>query len=397
MRLQRILSRRVHVKDEEKEQYGNHQYNEDAWNNRLRELVEYKNTFSDTNVPRYWAKNKQLACWVKYQRELYKLHQEGKQTSLTMEQIKSLNNIGFDWRVGELFNEIMWNTRLSELEKYKHIVGDTNVPTFYAPNQVLSYWVCYQRKLYKLNEEGKKTALTMDRIKSLNKIGFDRRGRDYYNEIIWNTRLRELTEYKNTFSDTNVPQNWAQNKQLGRWVYYQRKLYKLNEEGKKTALTIERINSLEKIGFNWGKFGVNQGKHLSNEIAWNTCLSELAKYKKATGDVNVSCTSTENKILNNWVRYQRKLYKLHKEGKKTSLTMERIKSLNHIGFEWNHNGKEQTVTVPAVLPTAESPLSLLTHVHNDIDDDNDKNKTSTTSNTGLNDDSLSVPMEEEQR
>jgi len=39
--------------------------------------------------------------------------------------------------------------------------------------------------------------------------------------------------------------------QLGEWVGQQRKAYKLKKEGKQSAMTEERMEKLNKIGFTW--------------------------------------------------------------------------------------------------------------------------------------------------
>ncbi len=61
----------------------------------------------------------------------------------------------------------------------------------------------------------------------------------------WDLRFGELRKYRERFGDCNVPSNWTENKQLGRWVRRQRAKYK--EE----TLSKDRIKHLEDIGFAW--------------------------------------------------------------------------------------------------------------------------------------------------
>lgn len=68
--------------------------------------------------------------------------------------------------------------------------------------------------------------------------------------IISSARYQELKEYKARNGDCNVPMRKDQPR-LGEWVGQQRKAYKLKKEGKQSAMTDERMEKLNKIGFTW--------------------------------------------------------------------------------------------------------------------------------------------------
>ena len=74
----------------------------------------------------------------------------------------------------------------------------------------------------------------------------------YYNHFLLlnPARYQELKEYKARTGDCNVPMRKGQ-PQLGEWVGQQRKAYKLKKEGKQSAMTEERMEKLNKIGFTW--------------------------------------------------------------------------------------------------------------------------------------------------
>jgi hypothetical protein len=86
---------------------------------------------------------------------------------------------------------------------------------------------------------------------------------------------------------------------------------------------------LESLGFEWG---------CSNSATWEDRLSELADYRKSHEHCNVPQHYNENTKLANWVRNQRKEYKLHLKGKTSSMTTLRIQELESIGFEWDCAG-----------------------------------------------------------
>ena len=66
----------------------------------------------------------------------------------------------------------------------------------------------------------------------------------------WETRYQQLIEYKAEHGDCNVPMR-KDDPQLGEWVGQQRKQYKAKKEGKKAAITEERIQKLDGLGFTW--------------------------------------------------------------------------------------------------------------------------------------------------
>jgi hypothetical protein len=64
-------------------------------------------------------------------------------------------------------------------------------------------------------------------------------------------------------------------------------------------------------------------------------LSELADYRKIHGHCNVSKHYSENAKLGTWVTNQRYHYRLHLEGKTSSMTLSRIHELECLDFQWN--------------------------------------------------------------
>ena len=164
-----------------------------------------------------------------------------------------------EWRKGN------WEIRFNELVKYNAKHGDCNVPQRQGQ---LGSWVYTQGTNYK------KGKLPHDRLNRLNGIGFDwtpPRGRkappstrkhslsrqervsststNVNNltvgdgaRVPWETRFKELVQYKAKHGDCNVPQRQGQ---LGWWAVTQRQSYRKGE------LSQDRINHLNGIGFDW--------------------------------------------------------------------------------------------------------------------------------------------------
>lgn len=134
------------------------------------------------------------------------------------------------------------------------------------------------------------------------------------NEIRWHEKFTELCEFRILHGHTNVPQ---QKGELGTWVATQRKNFKKG----KTCLTPKRIKMLESIGFLW---------YVHNY--WIDNFEALKSYKAKHGHTNVIFSDGE---LGKWVRDQRSQYSLLKRNKKSSITEERIRDLESIGFSWD--------------------------------------------------------------
>jgi len=149
------------------------------WEERLAQLREYKAEYGNCLVPRSYSANSQLGAWVHYQRQQYRLLQKGKRSQMTIERADILHAEGFVWNVQ---GHRPWEERLEELRAFKSQHGSCLVPVKYSPNPQLGNWVHNQRKEYKSLQEKKKSALTQDRIRILEREGF-----------VWDTRHANTT------------------------------------------------------------------------------------------------------------------------------------------------------------------------------------------------------------
>jgi len=151
----------------------------------------------------------------------------------------------------------VWKARYNELVAYKLQNGDTNVPTKnYKPNPQLAHWVHTQRTRRRAWDAGKAGAgdLTQERIDALDSIGFQWNPGRRVNDDLWEQRFNELCEFKRENGHTNVPEKYAPNKSLGKWVSNQRHRRKLLDAGKKAkGMTRARVEKLDAVGFEWTK------------------------------------------------------------------------------------------------------------------------------------------------
>jgi hypothetical protein len=131
---------------------------------------------------------------------------------------------------------------------------------------------------------------------------------------LWGRRYGQLVEFKEAHGHCNVPQRYAANVELGRWVKDQR-TFKV-----KGKISQERIELLEEIGFQW--------KIKCHDDFWEKMCADLTAYKKANGHCNVSMSNTDNIQLARWVDRNRRA---RKNGK---ISEEKIQQLNDLGFCW---------------------------------------------------------------
>jgi hypothetical protein len=66
----------------------------------------------------------------------------------------------------------------------------------------------------------------------------------------WQNKYANLASFKEQHGHAEVPSNWHDQK-LAIWVKCQRRNYKLHRQGRKSAISSDRIALLEALDFNW--------------------------------------------------------------------------------------------------------------------------------------------------
>mmetsp|Transcript_20450 Transcript_20450/g.33401 ORF Transcript_20450/g.33401 Transcript_20450/m.33401 type:complete len:455 (+) Transcript_20450:134-1498(+) len=111
-----------------------------SWCRKYDLLKEYKNKHGNCDVPQ---KRPPLGTWVNKQRTEKKKLDKGEKTSMTLEQCKLLESIGFKWAKPK--GQAAWNKRFDELKEYQKMHGNCIVPTRYKDNPALGRWITSQR------------------------------------------------------------------------------------------------------------------------------------------------------------------------------------------------------------------------------------------------------------
>eukprot|EP00584_Thalassiosira_punctigera_P012125 CAMPEP_0172558152 /NCGR_PEP_ID=MMETSP1067-20121228/77533_1 /TAXON_ID=265564 ORGANISM="Thalassiosira punctigera, Strain Tpunct2005C2" /NCGR_SAMPLE_ID=MMETSP1067 /ASSEMBLY_ACC=CAM_ASM_000444 /LENGTH=536 /DNA_ID=CAMNT_0013347441 /DNA_START=40 /DNA_END=1646 /DNA_ORIENTATION=- len=150
----------------------------------------------------------------------------------------------------------------------------------------------------------------------------------------WDTKMEQLKAYKEAHGHTNV--TCADDVELGAFVDLQRHYFFMrmeNEDQNKNYLTDDRIRDLEQLGFEFTSESMVRDKSRARPFTekWDRTIDELKAYKELHGHFNVP---QKEGSLGRWVNNQRLFYSKRAKGERTSLTDERVKTLDDMGFEW---------------------------------------------------------------
>jgi hypothetical protein len=150
----------------------------------------------------------------------------------------------------------IWDKHMEDLRIFINKHGHCRVPRHYEENPKLGRWVMNVRSHFQFLQRGKKSSLVTDeRLKQLQDIDFEftpkyKSHTKYYFDR-WIHHLEELRRFKEGHGHCRVPQRFNDNKKLGGWVLYVRHQYRKYLDGKASSLTLERIEQLLELDFDF--------------------------------------------------------------------------------------------------------------------------------------------------
>ena len=239
------------------------------WMEMYRLLVKHKGkhkTFANAPKP-----EPQLGSWMHWQRQRYK---SGR---MEQDRIDLLESVGFELRVRE---RIDWMKMYKRLVAHKKKYGTTQVPfnknsrnNKYYRNQDYKQFACWVQRQ-------RTTCKREDRVKLLNKIGFDWQLRVTHD---WETMFSRLLAYKEKHGTTYIPESYQADPELAKWVKKQRH----------RCTNQDRIDRFNEIGFVWDvreyrqKMGLDKLKHLPRQCGASDA-SHISIYSSAFVDDSVA-------------------------------------------------------------------------------------------------------------
>mmetsp|Transcript_6594 Transcript_6594/g.12541 ORF Transcript_6594/g.12541 Transcript_6594/m.12541 type:complete len:1008 (-) Transcript_6594:383-3406(-) len=243
--------------------------------------------------------------------------------TVTPERADQLTKLNFPWKR----ERSTWQKWLDDLTHYKaKNDGCANVPLKYVDYPSLGNFVNRQRTEYRKLMQGKSSSMTLNKMRDLEAVGFIWSIRDG-GHTSWESRLMELKQYQQMTGNSNVPKCYPPNPSLGYWVNEQRFQYRRLMNGKSSYMNQSKIDSLNAIGFVWS---LRESKR-----PWNDWIEELRKYKAEHGNVDVPLKYEKNVPLGAFVNNQRSEYRKLKRGDPSSMTEEKIRDLESLGFQWS--------------------------------------------------------------
>ena len=260
-----------------------------GWEGTFEKLVQFKELHGHCQVPQnYSVDDANLGTWVNTQRRYYREYLAGKYSPMTQERIDALESLGFVWKGSR------WEANFRLLEEFQKENGHCRVPRNHSVDDVnLGTWVITQRQNYRNYLAGKYSPLTQERIDQLNSVGFD------WGIFMtdWKGTFEKLVQFKEAHGHCRVPiHHSVDNVNLGRWVNTQRNAYKSFKDGKDSPMTQERIDALEKIGFEW-----------KGNIGFEDHFQKLVQYKESHGHCRVPKNYAVDDVnLGNWVYNSKK-------------------------------------------------------------------------------------------
>lgn len=270
-----------------------------------------------------------LVEWAYRQKNEYRKMLKNQSCVMNEERKKLLDEIEFVWDNKNEEDED-WERCYEALLDFKKLRGHCDVPADYEEHPGLAQWVAEQRKeYYNKRRRNGVSKMTERQLMSLREIGFLWRV-EQGNQEIWMEKYEELKEFISKHGHCSVPNKRKKNSNdsLFHWVVTQRRQYRRGKNGDCPPMNHKRVELLKEIGF---EFDVSA---LYDE-GWMKKFEMLHSFKVEQGHCNVPRGHRKYRHLASWVHSQRGMYKKMKEGKPSSMTEERAKKLEEIGFIWN--------------------------------------------------------------
>jgi hypothetical protein len=180
---------------------------------------------------------------------------------MTVERAVRLTALGFEWDPGckgGTPRQKEWEAQLARLAAYKAARGDCNVPQRWAEDPRLANWVNKQRQGKRKIDRGEPSpGMTVEpRVARLTALGFEWdpgcKGRAAPREEEWEAQLARRAADKVARANGNLPQGWAEDPRLAKWVDNQRQYKKKLDRGEPSeGMTAERAARLTALGFVW--------------------------------------------------------------------------------------------------------------------------------------------------
>ena len=251
------------------------------------------------------------------------------ENKLTEEQVKVLDDIGFDWSPGMTRKRVRaskFEMRIEQLKAYKEKYGHLQV-SYTVDNSL--FQVCARMRSLHPDAQNEWEKLTKDQVKELDDIGFDwnpapppkrKRGK----ATKFGLRIEQLKAYQKRYGDLNVL--FKHDASLFQFCCHLRSRHP-DMQNQLIKLTKEQIKELDDLGFDW-----QVGPRTRNKVNFEDRVEQLKAFRKEHGHLKVS--HEHGKGLYFFCCTVRSMHP-DKTNKRSKLSVEKVKTLDDIGFDWN--------------------------------------------------------------
>jgi hypothetical protein len=229
---------------------------------------------------------------------------------LSEEQVRQLDARGFLWIAdrGQEF-AMAWNRRIEQLKQFRKEHGHCIVWMPYASDRSFALWareMRHRRRYGRLSEE---------RFRQLDALGFAWTV-TWDGPRVWELRLRELKRFRKEHGHCQVPNKYRPNRALSQWAN------RVRAERRAGRLPEDKVRRLDALGFAWA------GPPTCWDVVWERHLEELKQFRKENGHLEVPNIYPANRPLARWAHH------LRQQKRRGSLSAERVRQLDVLGFVW---------------------------------------------------------------
>ena len=283
-----------------------------SFEQRIEDLRAYKEKHGHVNVKQsddkslYW-----FCCGTRHARK-----NPGKSNKMLIneERIASLDALGFTWR-GEKAATKSFEQHMKAGSKVTAIGGSGNQPL------AIVDWVGSKRVKVK-GSSGRTSTLYITEIRPYSSLAEQTQKKKNKSFV---QRIEDLQAYKAKNGHVNVKKS----KDKSLYTFCRDMRHAHNNPGKSTvALTDDRIASLDALGFDWSVRPREQAAKKSFEQR----IEDLQAYKEKHGHLNVK--HNDDKSLHHFCKNMRHAQN-NPEKSTVALTVDRIATLDALGFEWS--------------------------------------------------------------
>jgi hypothetical protein len=202
-------------------------------------------------------------------------------------------------------------------------------------NPELEQWIAHQRHMYQEMKKGNPTELSQERKVLLDALGIewespvgnypmsnDLDSDDAQDDSLrFNEKCSRLMNFKDIHGHTNVPADYKEDPDLGKWVSRQRELFH------KGLLPHERVSILSQVGFNFSYLD-------KSSLSFEQRIQQVVSFKNMYGHTKIPSGWSNDTSLHDWILEQKELVQRYLSGEQHLLSQQQYQKLLDANIEF---------------------------------------------------------------